>query len=64
MCHEDRLPSDLIFAARCERAATYCEGRAREVDVCALEYETVARIQDSGKMSHDSRMTLKEQWYI
>ena len=53
-----------LFAPRYERAATYCEGRARKVDVFIdvdLEYENVARIQDSGLMSHDSHMTLKEQ---
>ena len=37
-----------FIAARCERAATYCEGRARKVDVRALEYGNVAGFQDSG----------------
>ena len=50
-----------IFAVRCERAGTYCEGCARKVDVRPLEYGTVAGFQD--EMSHDSHMTLKEQWY-
>ena len=37
-----------LFAARCERAATYCGGRARKDDVRALEYGSEAGFQDSG----------------
>ena len=46
-----------IIAARCERAATYCEGRARKVDVRASECGSSSGF----RMSHDSHMTLKEQ---
>ena len=39
-----------IFAARCERAAIYCEGRARKVDVHELEYGNVAGFRIKDKM--------------
>ena len=44
----EHVVGENVFAARFKRAATYCEGRARKVDVRELEYVNVAGFQDSG----------------
>ena len=56
----DKANGNVTIAARCERAATYWEGRARKDDVRALVYRMKAEFQDSGTMSHDSHMILKK----